>query len=109
MRHLVPAAIFLAIAFFLLVRRFQITSAYFTLSWIPLVLMVVAVGDEHLYGFGWFTHVMFHLAYDTSYFLTLLGIVLVLNFILRRKSIAPVLLPIVISVTPLAYLILFNP
>ncbi len=109
MRHMFPTAILLAGTFFLLAKLSHPLKAYWCISWLPLTLFLVAIGGEYWYGFGWLTHVMFHLAYDASYLATLLGIVLVLNFILRRRPIFPVLVPVLSSMLPLAYLILFNP
>ena|SRR5262245_46247405 len=109
MRHMLTAAILIAGTFLLLAKLSHTLNAYWSVSWLPLVLLIVALGGEYWYGFGGFTHVMFHLAYDLSYLSTLLGIVLVLNFVLRRKPVFPVLVPILLSVLPLAYLIFFYP
>ncbi|HKE59365.1 MAG TPA: hypothetical protein VKB46_21800 [Pyrinomonadaceae bacterium] len=108
MHHLVPAAILLTVAFFLLASRFPATKAYPSVSWVPVTLLLAANAAEHWYGIGWFSHVMFHLAYDTSYMATLLGIVLVLTLVLKRKSYLPVLIAILIAAIPLTYLILLN-
>ena len=107
MRHLVPTAALLAITFLLLAKRLLVNKAYCSVSCVPIVFFLGANAIEQWYGFGWLTHVMFHLAYDTSYLLTLLGIVLVLISILHRDSVRPVLLAIFISTVPVMYLIFF--
>jgi hypothetical protein len=85
MRHLLPAAVLFAAAFFLLAKRFNTAKAYYSVSWIPVGSLLISFGAERWYGFGWFTHVMFHLAYDTSYLATLSGILLVLIFDFTEK------------------------
>ena len=67
-------------------RRYGVLIGYLTLSWVPLFLLFIAGGYQSLFGFKGFAEVIYHFSYDTSYILSLTGIVLLLTSILDERA-----------------------
>ncbi len=106
--HLVLVTCLIAVAFGVLVLRHPLEIAYVLLAWFPAVTFLIAVAHEFLRGIQQFNHQLLHVAYDSSYALSLLGICLVLRAILKRKRIIGVLAATSIAGIPLAYIIVFS-
>lgn len=107
MHHLIPTVILVPISFWFLAKRRSPKFAFYQLCSLPIGLYVIAFLTEKLFGYGHAAHALFHFSYDTSYILTLVGLMLVLFFVLRRERPFGLAFAILISVAPLIEL-LFN-
>jgi hypothetical protein len=106
--HLVLVTCLVAVAFGVLVLRHPLEVAYVLLAWFPAVTFLIAVAHEFIRGIQQFNHQLLHVAYDSSYALSLLGICLVLRAILKRKRMIGVLAATAIAGVPLAFIIVFS-
>jgi len=71
---------------------------------LPLLIFVVGMVDEYFRGIQQFNHQVLHLAYDSSYALLLVGIVLVLRAILKRRLITLIVVGTFIAGIPLGHI-----
>jgi len=106
--HLVLVACLVAVAFGVLVLRHPLEIAYVLLAWFPGGTFLIAMAHELVRGIQQFNHQLLHVAYDSSYALSLLGICLVLRAILKRKRMIGVFAATSIAGIPLAYIIVFS-
>ncbi len=89
-------------------RRSGAANGFLTLSWVPLALLLIAKGYESLFGFKRFAEVIYHFSYDTSYILSLTGVMLLLASIFRRTSKSSLVLSVLVSAVPILLLVLFG-
>ena len=106
--HLVLVSCLIAVAFGVLVLRHPLEVAYVLLAWFPALTFLIAMAHEFVRGIQQFNHQLLHVAYDSSYALSLLGICLVLRAILKRKRRISVLAATAVAGIPLAYIIVFS-
>jgi hypothetical protein len=104
MYHLLLTCCLILITFGILVRRYSVETAYWFLAPLPLLTFVIGISDEYFRGIQQFNHRLLHVAYDSSYALLLLGIILVLRAILKRKLIIHVAAGTCLAGIPLAYI-----
>ncbi len=108
MLHILLSLLLVGLALLLSIRRDGAAQGYLLLSWVPFALLVIAGGYELLFGFRRFAEVLYHFAYDTSYILSLVGIMLLLTSVLKRTSKLRLLLALMISAVPILVLILWQ-
>ena len=108
MYHLLLVTCLVAVAFGVLVLRHPREVAYVLLAWFPAITFLIAMAHEFVRGIQQFNHQLLHVAYDSSYALSLLGICLVLRAILKRKRRISVLAATAVAGIPLAYIIVFS-
>ncbi len=106
MHHLLPTCGLLLIVFVVLTRRYIVERAYLSLASFPALFFVVGMADEYLRGIQQLNHQLLHVAYDSSYALLLLGIILLLRAVLKRRLIAVLLGGTCIAGIPLGHLFL---
>jgi len=104
MYHLVLVTCLVALAFGVLVLRHPVEIAYVLLAWFPGATFLIAMAHEFVRGIQQFNHQLLHVAYDSSYALSLLGICLVLRAILKRKRMISVVAATFIAAIPLAHI-----
>ena len=109
MHHMLPVLVLIAAAFGLLARRFPVEKAYWSLVAFPTLIFLVALLDEFLRGIQQLNHQLFHVAYDSSYALLLLGLILLLRAVLRRKPIILVAAGTLIAAIPLGHIFITQP
>ncbi len=107
--HLVLVTCLIALAFGVLVLRHPLEVAYVLLAWFPALTFLIAIAHEFVRGIQQFNHQLLHVAYDSSYALSLLGISLLLRAILKRKRMISVLVATSIAGIPLAYIFITQP
>jgi len=86
MYHLLPTSLVVLISFVVLTRRYTVETAYWLLASLPTDIFLIGMVDEYVRGIQQINHRLLHFAYDSSYALLLLGIMLVLRAVLKRKS-----------------------
>ena len=104
MYHLLLVTCLVAFAFGVLVRRHAVEVAYTLLAWFPAVTFLIAIAHEFVRGIQQFNHQLLHVAYDSSYALSLLGICLILRAVIKRKRMILVLAATLIAGIPLAFI-----
>ena len=104
MYHLLLTGCVVVITFGVLIRRYPIEATFRLLAALPTLIFLVGITDEYFRGIRQINHQLLHLAYDSSYALLLLGIILVLRAILKRKLIFLVLTGTFIAGIPLGYI-----
>ena len=109
MHHLLLVCGLIVITFGVLTRRYSVEKAYWLLVSFPTLIFIVGTADESLRGIQQLNHQMLHVAYDSSYVLLLLGIILLLRAVLKRKLIIFVATGAVIAGLPLAHIFLTRP
>jgi len=109
MYHLVLITCLVVFAFGVLVLRHPVEVAYTLLAWFPAFSFLIAIAHEFVRGIHQFNHQLLHVAYDSSYALSLLGIGLFLRAVIKRKRIILVLAATLIAVIPLAYVFTTHP
>jgi len=109
MDHLLLTCCLLVIAFGVLIRRHTIEVVYWSLASFPALTFIVGITDQYLRGIQQFNHQLLHVAYDSSYLLLLLGIILVLRAILKRRLILLIAAGTCIAGIPLGYIFLTQP
>jgi hypothetical protein len=82
-----------------------IELAYRILAWVPVLLSVLAIGYEMRWGFHRFAEVAWHLSYDISYFLVLVGLLLILKAVIKRHVTKSFLISLFLASIPLLQLI----
>ena len=108
MYHLLLVTCLVAVAFGVLVLRHPLEVAYVLLAWFPAITFLIAMAHEFVRGIQQFNHQLLHVAYDSSYALSLLGICLVLRAILKRKRRISISAATAVAGIPLAYIIVFS-
>jgi len=106
MYHLLPTCLMILITFGALTRRYSVEPAYCLLASLPTLIFLIGMGDEYFRGIHQFNHQLLHLAYDSSYALLLLGIILLLRAILKQKQRILVAAGICVAGIPIGYLLL---
>lgn len=109
MHHMLPVLVLIAVAFWLLARRYPVEKAYWSLVSFPTLVFLVATLDEFLRGIQQLNHQLLHVAYDSSYALLLLGLILLLRAVLRRNPIILVAAGTLIAAIPLGHLFITQP
>jgi hypothetical protein len=109
MHHMLPVLILIAVAFGLLARRYPVERAYCSLVLLPTLIFLVAIFDETLRGIQQLNHQLLHVAYDSSYALLLLGLVLLLRAVLSRTPKILVAAGTLIAAIPLGYIFITRP
>ena len=104
MYHLVPVTCFVVVAFGVLVLRHRVEVAYTLLAWFPAFLFLIAIAHELVRGIHQFNHQLLHVAYDSSYALSLLGICLILRAVIKRNRRILVLAATVLAAIPLTHI-----
>ena len=109
MHHLLPVCGLIIITFGVLTRRYSVEKAYWLLVSFPTLIFVVGMADETLRGIQQLNHQLLHVAYDSSYALLLLGLILLLRAVLKRKLIILVAAGTLIAGIPLAHVVITRP
>ena len=104
MFHLLLTGCLIVITIGVLSIRYPVERIYPLTAPFPTLIFIVGVVDEYFRGIQKFNHQTLHLAYDSSYLLLLLGIILVLRAILKRKLKILLLLGTCIAGIPLSYI-----
>jgi hypothetical protein len=104
MYHLVLVTCLLALAFGVLVLRHDVEVAFTLLVWFPLVTFAIAIAHEFVRGIQQFNHQLLHVAYDSSYVLSLLGLCLLVRAVIKHKRMIVVLTATLIAGIPLAHI-----
>ena len=109
MHHLIPVTCLVVVAFVVLVLRYRVEVGYSLLAGVPVVTFLVASAHEFVRGIQQFNHQLLHVAYDSSYALSLLGICLILRAVIKHKPIILVLPATLIAAIPLSYIFTSQP
>jgi len=109
MYHLVPITCLVSLIFSVLVLRYRVEVAFILLAWFPGFTFLIALIHEFVRGIQQFNHQLLHLAYDSSYALSLLGICLILRAVVKRKRLIHVLAATLIAAIPLGYIFTTQP
>ena|ERR1041385_3488372 len=109
MHHLIPVTCFVLFAFGVLVLRHRVEVAYALLAGFPLLTFLIAIVHEFVRGIHPFNHQLLHVAYDSSYALSLLGICLILRAVIKRKRMIFVFAATLIAAIPLGYIFTAQP
>jgi hypothetical protein len=104
MYHLLIICCLIVITFGVLSRRYPVEVAYWLLASFPTIIFLVGMADEFFRGIRQINHQLLHLAYYSSYALLLLGILLILRAILKRKLIIHVAAGTCVAGIPLGYI-----
>ena len=105
MYHLVLVTCLILFAFVVLVLRHRLEVAFTLLAWFPAFIFLIAMAHEFVRGIHQFNHQLLHVAYDSSYALSLLGICLILRAVIKRKRIVLALAATLIAAIPLSYIL----
>ena len=106
MYHLLLTCCLILITFGALVRRYSVEAGYWLLAAFPVLVFVLGMTDEYFRGIDQINHRLLHVAYDSSYALSLLGLILLLRAVLKRKLIIQLLIATCIAAIPLAFIII---
>ena len=109
MSHLLLTCCLIVITFGLLVRRYSVETTFWLLALLPVPIFLFGMIDEYFRGIQQINHRLLHVAYDSSYALSLLGIILILRSILKRKLTIWVLIATCIAGIPLSYIFITQP
>ena len=111
MHHLLLIVVccLIVVALGALSRRYPVEKAYWSLVSFPTLILLVALLDEFLRGIQQLNHQLLHVAYDSSYALLLLGLILLLRAVLRRKPIILVAAGTLIAGIPLGHIFITQP
>jgi hypothetical protein len=109
MYHLVPVTCLVVFAFVMLVLRYSVEVAYTLLAGLPIFTFVIAIAHEFVRGIQQFNHQLLHVAYDSSYALSLLGICLILRAVIKRMRMILVLAATLVAAIPLGYIFTTQP
>ena len=109
MDHLLFVSCLVVIIFGVLSRRYPVEKAYWLLVAFPTLIFLVAIAHESLRGIQQLNHQLLHVAYDSSYALLLLGIILLLRAVLMRKLITAVAAGAFIAGIPLGHIFVTQP
>ena len=104
MYHLLFTCCLILIAFVVLARRYSVETAFWLLALLPTPIFLIGMTDEYFRGIQQINHRLLHVAYDSSYALSLLGIILLLRAVLKRKLIIRLLVSTCLAGIPLSYI-----
>ena len=104
MRHLIPTILLVPSVFWYLAKRRSAKEASYLLCFVPLFLYLSGFLSEKSFGYGLTAPALFHFSYDTSYVLTLIGLI-VLLYLSKNERPFGFMLALVISVAPLLELL----
>lgn len=107
MHHLIPTIVLVPLILASLAKMIGVHRAYWALAGLPALLLLLALGTERWFGYGFAAHALFHFSYDTSYVLTLIGLLLCLYFVFKLKRPIDLMLALILTVVPLLYLLLW--
>jgi hypothetical protein len=109
MHHLLPVTCLVVFGFGVLVLRHRVEIAYALLAWFPAFVFLIAFAHELVRGIHQFNHQLLHVAYDSSYALSLLGICLILRAVIKRNRRTLLLAATLIAAIPLGYILITQP
>lgn len=109
MYHLLLVCTFLVLAFGILISRYPTRVVYPILASIPISTFLVASTHEYFRGIQQFNHQLLHVAYDSSYALSLLGLLVILRGIIKRKPIVLIAVTTCLAGVPLGWLWITQP
>lgn len=109
MYHLLLVSCLVVFALGILVLRHPVEIAYVLLAWFPTVTFLIAIAHEFVKGIQQFNHQLLHVAYDSSYALSLFGICLILRAVFKRKRMILVVAATFIAGIPLVYIFTTRP
>ena len=109
MHHMLPVLALVAVAFGVLARRYPVERAHWSLVAFPTLVFLVAMLDESLRGIQQLNHQLLHVAYDSSYALFLIGLILLVRAVLRRKLRILVAAGTLIAAIPLGHIFITRP
>jgi hypothetical protein len=111
MHHLflVLVCCLIVVAFAVLSRRYPVEKAYWLLVAFPTLIFLVAIADESWRGIQRLNHQLLHVAYDSSYALLLLGLILLIRAVLKRKLVIRVVAATFIAGIPLGHIFITEP
>ena len=109
MDHLLLVGCLVVFAFCILVQRHAVENAFILLSWFPALIFLIAIAHELLRGIQQFNHQLLHVAYDSSYALSLIGICVVLRGVIKRKPVYLVLAATLVAGMPIGYIFIAHP
>ncbi|MEN3328519.1 MAG: hypothetical protein V7638_3326 [Acidobacteriota bacterium] len=109
MYHLVPITCLVLLTFDVLVLRYRPEVAYILLAGFPTITFFIAITQGFVRGMQQFNHQLLHVAYDSSYALSLLGICLIRRAVIKRKRLIHVLAATLIAALPLGYIFTKQP
>jgi hypothetical protein len=109
MYHLVPVTCLVLLAFGVLVLRYRVEVAYILLAGVPACTFLIAIAHEFVRGIQQLNHQLLHVAYDSSYALSLLGICLILRAVIKRTRMIHVLAATLIAAIPIGYIFTTQP
>jgi len=107
MHHLIPTIILVPLIFAWLAKMIGVCRAYWALAGMPALLLLLALAAERWLGYGMVPHALFHFSYDTSYVLTLIGLLLCLYFVFKLRRPMELMLALNLTAIPLLYLLLW--
>jgi len=100
MYHLLLVTCLIAFTFGILLLRHAVEIAYTLLAWFPTRTFLIAITHEFVRGIQQFNHQLLHVAFDSSYALSLLGLFLMLRAVIKRKRMIIVLKATLIAGIP---------
>lgn len=109
MYHLVPVTCLVLFTFGVLVLRYRVETAFILLAGFPACAFLITIAHEFVRGIQQFNHQLLHVAYDSSYALSLLGTSLILRAVIKRKRMIHVLAGTLIAAIPLGYIYTTQP
>ena len=104
MYHLLLTFCLIIVGFVVLTRRYPVETVYSSLASVPALFFFAGIADEYFRGIQQINHRVLHVAYDSSYALLLIGIILLLRAILRRRLIVLIVAATCIAGVPLGYI-----
>jgi hypothetical protein len=109
MYRLLLVSSFLVIAFGILLLRYRVEVVYPLLASIPISVFLIGIAHESVSGIQQFNHQLLHVAYDSSYALSLIGLSVILRGVIKRKSIILIAAATCLAGIPLGYLWIAQP
>lgn len=107
MHHLIPTVVLVPSVFWYFAKHRSAREAFYRLCFVPLFLYLSAILSEKLFGYGLAAHALFHFSYNTSYVLTLIGLVVLLYLVFKKDRPVGLMLTLLLSVAPLLELLLY--
>jgi hypothetical protein len=104
MYHLLLTGCLIVITFGVLVRRYRVEAVYCLIVPFPTLIFLMGMVHEHFRGIQKFNHQVLHLAYDSSYVLLLVGLIIILRAILKRKLTILIVAGTCIAGIPIGYI-----
>ncbi len=89
-----------------LTRSYPFETAYWLLAAFPTLIFIAGIADESFRGIRQLNHQLLHVAYDGSYLLLLLGIILLLRGVLKRQVRILTVAATCIAGIPLAHILI---